>query len=361
MTTTSTGPSTWVARASDLPDVPVPAHPFHTSAWAAAWEQSSPETIRSHHHLLLDGPGDARPETVAFHLTERSAFWNRLQHDGAMEVPWPAPVLCAGSLYAEYGGAGAGSPEHISAVLGQGLALARRLGAAALVLPNLTPAAAEPWLRERRPDARVFTDMAHTAPVTGGLAALADRAPRRRPVRDMMRQQRRGTERGLRLAALEGEEMLPWLDQFSPLAGATAERHGTPLYTAAMFRALARVPGAVLLAAVHGRDDLAGGFFSFRHRDRLHLWSAGIDHTRQRDLYTYTWLMAESVEYAQRTGASVLDAGRSNCAYKVRHGLTGERLDSLVYLTRPAPALIAQLNRLGERLLAFSRTGDPQS
>ncbi|WP_161789828.1 GNAT family N-acetyltransferase [Streptacidiphilus neutrinimicus] len=360
MTTTSTSPSTWLPRAADLPQVPLPAHLFHTTAWAAAWEQAAPEVIRSHHHLLLDGPDDPRPETVSFHLVERSGFWDRLQHDAAIEVSWPAPVLCAGSLYAEYGGAGAGTPEHISAVLGKGLALARRLGAAALVLPNLTLAEAEPWLRERRPDARVFTDMAHTAPVAGGLAALADRAPRRQAVRDLMRQQRRGADRGLRLKVLQGEEMLPWLDRFSPLAGATAERHGTPLYTAPMFRALALVPGAVLLAAVLGEDDLAGAFFSFRHRDRLHLWGAGIDHARQRDLHTYTWLMAESVEYAQRTGATVLDAGRGNCAYKVRHGLTGERLDSLVYLTRPAPALTAQLTRLGDRLLSFARTGNPQ-
>jgi hypothetical protein len=350
-----TASSTRVARAADLPDVPAPAHPFHTTAWATAWEQAAPETIRSHHHLYLDGP---RPETVSFHLVERSPFWDRLQHDAGLCVPWPAPVLCAGSLYGEYGGAGGGTPEHVAAVLGEGRALADRLGAAALVLPNLTETSAAPWLRAGRPDVRMFTDMAFTAPTAGGLAALADRAPNRRPVRDMMRQRRRGTEQGLRLQALHGQDMLPRLEVFADLAGATAEKHGTPLYSADMFAALTQVPGAVLLAAVLG-EDLVGGFFSFLHGERLHLWSAGIDQSRQRDLHTYTWLMAEAVVYAEQAGVAVLDAGRSNCVYKVRHGLTGEPLHSLVYLTRPRPALATALDQLGERLLDYALSGNP--
>jgi len=124
-----------------------------------------------------------------------------------------------------------------------------------------------------------------------------------------------------------------------------------------MFAHLAEVPGAVMLAAMH-EGQLVGAFYSFVAAGRLHLWAAGID-TGKRHPYTYTWLMAESISYAARSGISVLDAGRSNCRYKSRHGLTGAPLHTLIYLTCPRPALASALLDMGERLERYAATGSP--
>jgi len=336
----------WFDNASDLPPVRGQL-PWHSNQFAAAWESAGPERILARHYLHLEEPG----QNIAFNLVASSPFFDRLAYEAGSELLWPAPALVAGTLYAEYGGAGGATAASAAATLAHGRVLAHDLGASALVIPNVPDDQVERWQQVRPADAAVFTDLAFTADITAGLRGYADAFANRRTARDMLRQHRRGTEAGLRLVALRGSAMLPALADFTRLVRATAHKHRTPtpLYTTEMFPPLSQVPGAVLLAAVH-QGRLVGGFLSFVHNDRLSLWTAGIDEERQRDLHTYTWLLCESVAYAADQDLRVLDAGRSNTAYKRRHGLTPRPLHTLVHTNGYQPDLVAALTALGARL-----------
>ncbi|MEY9961791.1 GNAT family N-acetyltransferase [Streptacidiphilus sp. MAP5-52] len=352
-----TGPLyTWFRDTRDLPPVAQADQPFHTAAWAHAWERACPEQVLSHHHLVVQDEGTRH--YAPFHLTASSPFWARMEHDAAMSVPWPGPLLFAGSLYAEYGGAATGSDAALAAVLGAGLDLARELGAAALVVPNLTAPLAARAQRARPADATVFTDLAFSASAAGGIEGHAARAGNRRVMRDLLRQHRRGTDAGLRFKALHGADMLPHLDRFAQLAGAGAERHGTALYRADMFPYLSAVPGAVMLAAFH-EDQLVGAFLGFVHKDRVHLWTAGVDRERQRELRTYTWLIAEALNWADASSIAVVDIGRGNASWKTRHGFTAAELHTHVHLTGPAPQFTTDAEELGARIRNFATTGAP--
>ena len=338
--------ATWHNNAADLPPVDA-AYPFTTRAWAQAWDQAAPEDVRARRHLHLQTT--ASSEAVSYRLVGRDPFWNRLQMESGVTVPWTGPVLYCGTLYGEYGGAGGATAQTLGYTVDTGIALARAWGAAALLVPNLPPSSAAAWNLERPADATVFTDMAFTAGVDGGMQTYLDAFPRRSVARDMLRQHRRAIEAGLVVQALNGDHMLPHLDAFALLADATTAKHRTPLYHRALWPALARVPGAILLAAFH-QGRLVGGFFSFHHNGRLHAWAAGIDADRQRSLHTYTALMVESAQLAIRLGARTLDAGWSNVTYKQRHGLTGAPLHSLVYLTRPHKQTTDALTAMGDSL-----------
>jgi len=128
-----------------------------------------------------------------------------------------------------------------------------------------------------------------------------------------------------------------------------AERHGVALYDVDVFRAVAQVPGAVLLAAEYGRD-LAGAFLALRHEHALYLWAAGLDYGSLHDLHTYTWLFAESVNYAAANGLVMIDAGRGNYLVKRRMGFMQVPLHALCYLSNPDAALAAALTDMSRRI-----------
>ncbi|MBF9071781.1 GNAT family N-acetyltransferase [Streptacidiphilus fuscans] len=346
----------WHEDTEALPPVAEPEQPFHTPGWARAWEKACPEQVLSQHHLVVEHQGVR--QYAPFQLTAASPFWARMEHDAGMSVAWPGPMLFAGSLYAEYGGAATSTDASLAATVDAGLGLARELGAAALLVPNLTPVLAARFQWARPADAVVFTDLAFSTRAQGGIEGFAHRAGKRRVMRDLLRQHRRGTDAGLTLQVLHGHEMDPYMERFAALAGASAERHGTALYTVDMFAHLAAVPGAVLLAALH-EGQLAGGFLGFVHKDRVHLWAAGVDRALQRDLRTYTWLIAEALSWADANGVQTVDIGRGNTAWKRRHGFLATELHTLVHLTCPAPQFTAQVTELGSRIRDFATAGAP--
>jgi predicted N-acyltransferase len=197
----------------------------------------------------------------------------------------------------------------------------------------------------------VRTTGSHQAPVRGSVASFKASISSSRARKEFGRQWRRANEAGLRLDALRGAEMMPALPAFTRLAGAAAARHGVALYGLDVLRAVAEVPGAVLLAAKHGRK-LAGGFLCLRHGSTLYLWAAGLDYATLPELHTYAWLLAESVSYAAATGAAVVDAGRGNYLVKRRLGFTQIPLYSVCYLAGPDPRLAASLTEMGGRIAA---------
>jgi len=253
------------------------------------------------------------------------------------------------SLYSFYG-AGA---EHSESVLEQGLEQARDWGAPALVVGNLEPDAARACAALREPSVAMVLDRTYRADVSRGfeghLAGMDGHARR-----ELRREWRRSTERGLTLNVLKEAAMRPRLADLYALADATARRHGPPLYTLETFHALSRIPGATLLLAE--RDGVAmGGFLTFLHDESLYLWAGGWDYARRAELHTYSFLFYESIRFAVRHGCRVVEAGRGNFAYKEKLGFSPIDLWSLIYLL-PGPehdALRVRLDRMERRLGAF--------
>jgi hypothetical protein len=330
----------WLAP-DQAPDWPA-AHPFGSRDWALAWRNVRTDPVREA-RVLRTGRLAA-----PFYLIDGSPAWAAFEAEAGVGDTWAGrPVVYGPSPYATYG-LDAASPREIRTVVAHGLAWARDAGAAAVVFPGLRHPRA--WTEVERGIA-VRTTGSHEAPVRGSVGAFQASIGSSKARKEFGRQWRRANDAGLRLAALHGAEMTPILPAFTQLAGAAAARHGVALYGLDVFRAVAQIPGAVLLAAEHGRD-LAGGFLCLRHDGTLYLWAAGLDYGTLHELHTYAWLLAESVKYAADTGAAVVDAGRGNYLVKRRLGFTQVPLYSVCYLTSPDSGLAASLAEIGSRIAA---------
>ena len=330
----------WSA-AEQVPDWPA-VHPFGSRQWALAWRNVQTDPVRA--ARVLQTGRLAAP----LYLIDGSPAWAAFEAEAGVGDTWAGrPVVYGPSPYATYG-LNAASPWEIRTVVAHGLAWAREAGAAAAVFPGLRHPRA--WTAVEGGIA-VRTTGSHQAPVRGSVASFKASISSSRARKEFGRQWRRANEAGLHLDALRGAEMIPALPAFTRLADAAAARHGVALYGLDVFRAVAEVPGAVLLAAKHGRK-LAGGFLCLRHGSTLYLWAAGLDYATLPELHTYAWLLAESVSYAAATGAAVVDAGRGNYLVKRRLGFTQIPLYSVCYLASPDPGLAASLAEMGGRIAA---------
>ena len=325
-----------------LPDWPAES-PYGSRAWMLAWQHVRTEPVLESRFLHVGRV------TAPFYLVSDSPAWSAFEAEAGVGPIWPGRVIFCPSPYATYG-LHLTSPEQVRAIVGHGLAWAREVGAVAAVFPGLRDPGT--WM-DVPGGIAVRTTGSHQAPVRGSLHAFQGAIHSKRGRREFGRQWRRGTDAGLRLAALHGPEMIPVLPAFTTLARAAAERHGVALYGEDVFRAVAQVPGAVLLAANHGRD-LAGAFLALRHGQALYLWAAGLDYGSLHDLHTYSWLFAESVEYAAANGLAMIDAGRGNYLVKRRLGFTQVPLHAVCYLADPDPALAADLTEMSRRIAAAS-------
>jgi CelD/BcsL family acetyltransferase involved in cellulose biosynthesis len=330
----------WSA-ADQVPDWPAP-HPFGSREWALAWRNVQTDPVRAARVL------HAGRLVAPFYLIDGSPAWAAFEAEAGVGDIWAGrPVVYGPSPYATYG-LNLARPWEIRTVVEHGLAWAREAGAVAAVFPGLRHP--RPWTAVESGIA-VRTTGSHEAPVRGSMAAFKASIGSSRARREFGRQWRRANGAGLRLDALRGAEMTPILPAFTRLASAAAARHGVALYGLDLFHAVAQVPGAVLLAAKHGRK-LAGGFLCLRHGSTLYLWAAGLDYATLPELHTYAWLLAESVSYAAATGAAVVDAGRGNYLVKRRLGFSQIPLYSVCYLASPDPGLAASLAEMGGRIAA---------
>jgi len=334
--------------ADQLPDWPA-GSPYGSRAWMLAWRQVRTEPVHEARFLR------AEPVTAPFYLVTDSPAWSAFEAEAGMDRVWPGRVIFCPSPYATYG-LHVTSPEQIRAIVAHGLAWAREAGAVAAVFPGLRDPGT--WL-DAAGGIAVRTTGSHEAPVRGSVDAFQGAIHSQKGRREFGRQWRRGTDAGLRLAVRHGAEMLPVLPVFTKLARAAAERHGVALYDMDVFRAVAQVPGAVLLAAEHGRD-VAGAFLALRHDHALYLWAAGLDYNSMHDLHTYSWLFTESVKYAAANGLIMIDAGRGNYLVKRRMGFTQVPLYALCYLSSPDPALAAALTEMSRRIAVASAAGETE-
>ncbi|ATM24568.1 hypothetical protein SMD44_p10069 (plasmid) [Streptomyces alboflavus] len=337
--------SSWHSTVAALPAERRPATPFHSREWAAVWQTVRTEQVRGHHHLFLqDGP---RQHRMSFYQVNDSPLWRAGEGDARVTRPtFEAEVLYGPSVYSEYGGLPGATVPVLAEAADRGRALARDLGTEALVIANIPPAERTLWREARTPDAEVVLAWAHRARVGTCVDEFIAGFPSSQTGRTFREQHRQGTDAGLTLKIARGPELQPHLAEFTAQARATSELHGPALYGTDMFTSLTRVPGALALLAEHGDGTLAGGFLCFRYGSALYVWATAIDRSRKDALHTYDWLMYESVRYAVATGATVLDTGRGNYAYKARLGMLPVALTSAVYLTRPNPHLISRLGAL---------------
>jgi hypothetical protein len=339
------GRSGWLARAASLPAQPVaPAHVFDTRAWLEAWEQTTIEPTVGAAYLDRGDGSAATP----YYCVAASPFWDAYEIEAGLGPVWRGPVVFSPSVYSTYG-ARLTDPGSIHQAVDGGLARAAGWGAGALLFANMTAADAQRWARQRPPATAIMLDTAHRAVLRGSveehLAGIDGRVRR-----EFRRQRRRARERGLSLLELRGHRMRPRLAEFQRLASATSKRHSADMYDLRTFEALSDVPGSTLLTAE--RDGrMLGAFLAFGYRERLYLWTAGLDYDALKEFGTYAFLMYESLDFAVREGHRVLEVGRGNSRFKERHGFRGAELWTLVYLTDRW----AQDRALARRLSAMGR------
>jgi hypothetical protein len=302
-------------------------------------------------YRLMQWPQPRRTYQMPYFLVGSSPLWDAMEGDSGVREPvWQRrPVTYARTLYGEYGGLPGAPRVVLATAVERGLELAAGWDSPALVVTNLTPHAARHWRQARRPDAEVTLYWAHRARLgPGGVAEFVADLEFHKARRELRRQWKRGNEAGLRLRILHGAQILPLAEQITEQARSTSGRHGPVLYGPEMVRAVSTVPGALALVADHP-EGMAGAFLAFHDRQTLYLWTAALDGARRRLLHTYPWLMYQSVIYATTHGATILDCGRGNYAYKGGLGLETTALTSLVYLAPTAE------DGLAERLAAMDR------
>ncbi|MGW2542138.1 GNAT family N-acetyltransferase [Kitasatospora sp. NPDC001574] len=280
-------------------------------------------------------------------------YWSSQETDAGVSPVWPGPVLYSGSPHGQYGGAGASTAPLAALTAKGGLGLADELSAHAVVYPGLSADQAERLAAAGRDmgAGRVLdlaTDVAHVRDLGADLDQWWSATPAGHR-RDVRRQWRRATEAGLALTPLTGRRMLPDLAAFTELAVGTAERHGTSLYGRDLFERLAKVPGAVLLAARHD-GHLVGGLYCWLHNRCLYLWASGIDYQHPLGRHAYTWLMTEAPRWAIGRGARRIDAGRANYQAKKRLGYEPHVLRTVVHLPAGSDATADALTRLSRSL-----------
>jgi Acetyltransferase (GNAT) domain len=334
-----------------VPDWPA-CTPFGTKAWALAWRRHVRTEPVIDFRLLRAGDGTCQSAVVPLCLVKASPAWGAFEAEAGVGDIWAGrPVVYGPSPYATYG-LEAVSPAVIRTIVKHGVAWASEAGAAAAVFPGLRDARA--WI-DAAGGIAVRTTGSHQAAVHGSLSAFQGSIPASKARREFGRQWRRAHEAGLRLEVLHRGDMTEVLPAFTRLACAASARHDTSLYGIDVFRAVAELPGAVLLAAKDGAR-LAGGFLCLRHRSTLYLWAAGLDYDRAAELHTYGWLMAESVGYAAGTGATVVDGGRGNYLVKRRLGFSQVPLYAVCHLVSPDAELAQSLEEMGERIAAGAAT-----
>jgi hypothetical protein len=310
---------------------PVPGHPFGR-VWASAWRRY----VRTEPVIASRGlkVGDLH---VPLHLVCGSPAWAAFEAEARVGDVWDGrPVVYGPSPYATY-------------------------GLDVTDLGTVAAAAVFPGLRDPGPWAElggltVRTTGSHVAPVHGSVEAFQAAIPASGPRREFGREHRRGSEQGLWLDVLPGWSMRSHLGEFTKLASAASARHNTSLYGRDIFRAVAAVPGSVLLCAMHG-GQLAGGMLCIAHDRTLYLWAAGIDYALRDKLHTYRWLIWEAVAYAAEIGGEFVDAGRGNYTSKRRLGFSQVPLYAAVYPVCGEPELVARIAEMGNRIAAGSVAG----
>ena len=316
-------------------------HVFDSEPWLRAWERADAERVLSQRYLRHHGPVD-RSAVTPFYLVADSPMWNSYETDACVEPVWSGPVVATPSLYSFYGSNSA-TIAQAKSIIELGIEQARQWGAAALVVGNLEPDAASTWSELIPPAIAIVLDKTYRADLSDGFESHLARMSRNAR-RSFNRGWRRSVRLGVSLSILQGDAMVPRLDEMAALAHQTSVHHGPSLYTPQTFRELSRVPGATLFVAEH-EGEMVGAFLGFLHAKGLYMWACGYNYNRRAELGTYSFLLYESICFALRNGCRYMEVGRGNFSFKERHGFTPIELWSLIYLL-PGPERSDLLRKL---------------
>ena len=257
---TDTVQSRWVDSAATVPADSFDGRYFCTTvAWTQAWEGVRTEQVRDFRHLALEG--GPVPELVPYYLVDHSPIWRDYENTAGVPPVFDGPVVFSSTVYGVHGGAGGSTAAGREQAVDLGLAQAEQWGAHALVLANLTGDEVDAWTAVRPAGYPVLLDRAYEAPLGGSEESFLARMTSK-PRRELGRQWRRSTENGVRIRTVTGDEITPYLDDFTRLAIGSSEKHTDNIYGPEMFRNLTAVPGAVLLIAEH-EGRMAGAFYCF--------------------------------------------------------------------------------------------------
>jgi Acetyltransferase (GNAT) domain len=215
-------------------------------------------------------------------------------------------------------------PEVVSAVAAVMQSTARQIGAHCTGLINMSESdPALSVLRNegyivRHMDNRFVIDLAGTTSVASWLARLP-----RRTRQDVLRQVRRMTEAGLRarvIPATAGDVLT-----VARLCARTGDRHGNPGWYSpdCLTELILRLGEWTRLIVVQdGAGEIVAGSLSFAHEGTFHNWAAGHQVDSSSLAFSpYQAMLYASVEEAISSGCTILEGGRRNDAWKLRHGM----------------------------------------
>lgn len=149
-----------------------------------------------------------------------------------------------------------------------------------------------------------------------------------RPRANLTRNARRAAETGITTTvALASESDL---DEVAELCARTTARLGSAhFYPVATFVGfVSALSGCAFVLAVRQYGRLVAAGVCLADELRFHTWACGVDYDVTGNASPYAVLFAQSVTLALKLGATVLEGGRANHVFKVRHGLSVRHLDA---------------------------------
>ncbi len=153
-----------------------------------------------------------------------------------------------------------------------------------------------------------------------------------RPRANLTRNARRAAETGMTTTVAPASDSN--LDEVAELCARTTARLGSAhFYPVSTFvRFVGELGGSALVLAVRQSDRLVAAGVCLTDERRFHTWACGVDYNVTGNASPYAVLFAQSIALAIKLGATVLEGGRANDVFKVRHGLSVRHLDA--YLSR---------------------------
>ena len=147
---------------------------------------------------------------------------------------------------------------------------------------------------------------------------------------NLRRNERRSTEAGVTIEVVDVAHAA--LDEITVLCGQTAMRfENGGFYPKATFGRFVKALGeAAHVIEVRQRGRLVAVGICLTDATRFHTWTCGVDYAIEGNYSPYGVLFAESVRLAIRLGKPVLEGGRSNAAFKQRHGMSPKHLDAVL-------------------------------
>lgn len=306
---------------------------FYSAAYLQAYEQAPIAPVEAVRYLLarVDGqPVMAAPLYLYRHLDPLGQLRRSYPLDGDEPGLLSHVWHCYDSRLVAGPGAGTGAgPGLVSAIVTAMRQTARQLGARWCGFVNVEQGSAThraltaAGLPARYLEDRFAADLTGLDGMDGYLARIP---PRYR--QNLRRHGRRSAEAGVQVAVHPAAEVD--LAEVAALCRHTATRFDNGgFYPAGALERFVELLGP-LAQVIEAREGgrLVGACICLVDGDRLHFWTGGYDYDVDGRYSPYAVCFRAAVELALRLRRPVLEGGRRNGTYKVRHGLSARHLDA---------------------------------